>query len=127
MNYKVAICVRTDVKMSPAKLAVQVAHAAEQNLNAFIQDLVATNDFMKADLLDKYIDEGYRKVVLKVPDLNSITKLSAKAVELGIPSFIVTDFGLTELEPDTVTCIAIGPMDNDTAKKITGRLKLYDL
>ena len=127
MKYKVAICVRTDIKMSAAKLAVQVAHACERNILNRTVYILESGDGEEEYILNEYAKEGYPKVVLKVPDQATIGKLANKARDLGISSFIVTEFGLTEIEPDIVTCIAIGPMDQETSKKITGGLELYDL
>ena len=48
-----------------------------------------------------------------------------ECLEQKVPYFAVKDFGLTELEPNTLTCIGIGPELNEKIDKITKSLKLY--
>ena len=118
MKYKMCIVVREDLKMSPGKMAVQVAHGCVglmQNLVDAPGDLIA----------ESWFDEGQKKVVLRVPDLAALKKVEAKADFFELPNYRVEDFGLTELEPNTITCLAIGPADDATMKPVTGRLKLW--
>jgi peptidyl-tRNA hydrolase, PTH2 family len=114
--YKQVIVVREDLKMSPGKLAVQVAHAS---VGAF----VAAGDI--PEIRKEWFLEGFRKVVLKVPSALEIIKLEGECYDSKIPCYAVYDFGLTELEPHTLTCIGIGPDVNENVDKITGRLGLY--
>ena len=118
MKYKMCIVVREDLKMSPGKMAVQVAHGCVglcMSLTSAPGNLIA----------DEWFLEGQKKVVLRVPDLAALKKVEAKADFFELPNYRVEDFGLTELEPNTVTCLAIGPADDATMKPVTGRLKLW--
>jgi len=114
--YKQAIVVREDLKMSPGKLAVQVAHASVGAI--YGSNLLAPN-------LENWFAEGFRKIVLKVKSEKDILNIKEKCNKEGIPYFLVYDFGLTELEPNALTCIGIGPDLNENIDKITGRLGLY--
>jgi len=116
MNYKMVIAVRVDVPMSVGKTAAQVAHAAVE--------LVLKNYSKNKKVLDNWIYEGQKKVVVKVNNLDELYLISKKAEELNVPYSIITDRGLTEIEPGTITCIGIGPDEEKILDKITGSLKL---
>ena len=116
MNYKMVIVVRDDLKLSPGKTAVQVAHAAVScTLKAYNMERLK---------LRRWMDEGQRKVALAVPDLPSLMTVYTKAREAGLITEIIKDAGLTEIPPGTVTCIGIGPDDEKIIDKITGMLPL---
>jgi len=116
-KYKQVIVVRSDLKLSPGKLAVQVAHASHHALD-FAR--ISHEDWVRG-----WLDEGYRKIVLEASSKEAIYRIQNLALSKGIPFFVVSDFGLTELPPDTVTCVGIGPAPNEEIDKITGNLKLY--
>lgn len=117
-SYKQVIVVREDIKMSPGKLAVQVAHASVGAIMEPVGDKVN-------ECLTPWFDEGFRKIVLKVPGKKELYELMSKCLEQEVPYFVVKDFGLTELEPNTLTCIGIGPELNEKIDRITGNLRLW--
>jgi len=55
---------------------------------------------------------------------DGLKALSDKARKLGLPVVEVRDFGFTQVEPNTLTCIAIGPALCEDVDKITKGLKL---
>ena len=121
MKYKMCIVVREDLEMSPGKMAVQVAHGC-------IGLILAGTDKPSIPQMNQSINwfmEGQKKVILRAPDLAALKKVEAKADFFELPNYRVEDFGLTELEPNTITCLAIGPADDATMKPVTGRLKLW--
>tara|TARA_Y100000310_G_scaffold318114_1_gene371786 strand:+ start:761 stop:1090 length:330 start_codon:yes stop_codon:yes gene_type:complete len=107
---KQAIIVNKGVKMSLGKTAAQVAHAS---LGAFL----------RADKGDsqEWRRSGQKKVVVLGEGLEELQK---DADRLGIPNFLVSDAGLTELEPGTVTALGLGPLDEETIDKVSGELSL---
>jgi PTH2 family peptidyl-tRNA hydrolase len=116
MEYKMVIAVRKDLKLSGGKMAAQVAHAAvtcaftakKRNPRAF----------------DTWYEEGQRKVVVKVADLKELQELRVAADDAGLVNCLITDAGRTELPPNTVTCLGIGPAEEFALDKVTGHLGL---
>ncbi|MGQ9551871.1 MAG: peptidyl-tRNA hydrolase, partial [Candidatus Bathycorpusculaceae bacterium] len=41
-----------------------------------------------------------------------------------LPNVLIVDRGLTEIPPDTITCLGIGPAPAEKIDKLTGRLPL---
>lgn len=115
-RYKQVIVVRTDLKMSSGKLAVQVAHAAVSSF------LVAYEK--KREWAENWLAEGQKKVVVKVEGIVELISLKEHAERLGLPCALITDAGLTELEPGTITTLGIGPAPSEAIDVLTGTLKL---
>ncbi|MDO9537066.1 MAG: peptidyl-tRNA hydrolase Pth2 [Thermoplasmata archaeon] len=115
-EFKMVIVVRNDIKLSPGKMAAQVAHAA---VNCA---LAAKKNYKK--YFEGWYDEGQKKVVVKVKSINELRELQFLAKNAGLPNSLITDAGHTQLPPGTVTCLGIGPGPEDDINKITGHLKL---
>lgn len=116
MEYKLVVVVRDDLKMSGGKLAVQVAHAA---VSCAIHAKAR-----KTEWFSSWFKEGQRKVVVKAKSLEELISLKDKASRAGIPNELITDAGLTELPPNTTTCLGIGPAPESVVDPITGTLSL---
>ncbi|MFH0890230.1 MAG: peptidyl-tRNA hydrolase Pth2 [Candidatus Aenigmatarchaeota archaeon] len=110
---KQTILVRTDIKMSVGKKIAQACHAC----------VGAVMDANKK-AVDAWNSAGAKKIVLAVNDGKRLTELYKGAKKLGLPCFLVADAGLTELEPGTITALAIGPADDKRIDKLTGNIKL---
>ena len=115
MEFKQVIVVRTDLKMSKGKLAVQVAHAA-------VEALICTQK-SKRQWVNEWLKQGQKKVVLKVRDETELINLYKEFKELGLPICLIADAGKTELPPGTITALGVGPAPSELIDKITGRLK----
>jgi len=109
-KYKQVIVIRRDLEMSPAKLGVQIAHGA-------IESYIRTNPVIR----EEWHMEGMRKIVLMIKTLDELKELK-KSVKNAI---CIIDFGLTELEPNTITGLTFPIMLNEDINKITKHLKLY--
>lgn len=96
------LVVRTDLKLSSGKLVAQAGHAAvEVALKARKSE---------ADLLNRWRNEGARKIALKIPDEDSLKQLFGEAQAAGLVSYMVKDAGHTEIPPGTLTVVGIlGP------------------
>ncbi len=112
-EYKQCIIVRDDLKLSKGKLAVQVAHAA-----------VSAYEFTPRDVREAWKEGGQKKVVLRVPALSDLFELKEIARRHGLSTALITDAGLTEVPPGTITVLGIGPAEIGELDKITGHLKL---
>lgn len=112
---KQVIIIRQDLGMSTGKLAAQACHAS---LGAY----------QKAGRKAKREWEagGAKKVVLGCEDLKELKELERKALKLKLPATLITDAGLTELSPGTITALGIGPAEETVIDKITGSLRLIN-
>ena len=108
---KQVIVVRSDLKLSRGKLAVQCAHASYSAAK-------------KSKETGKWEKEGQKKIVLKVKDLDELLHLKKKCEELKLPHALISDAGLTEIKKGTITCLGIGPADDARINKVTGSLPL---
>lgn len=115
-EYKLVVAVRTDLKLSPGKLAVQVAHAAVGC------SVIAREKDRKT--FEAWLSEGQKKVVVKVRTAEDLFLLKDSARRRGLVSSLIADAGLTEIPPGTVTCLGIGPAKNVDVDPITGDLAL---
>lgn len=116
VEFKLVIVVRDDLKLTTGKLAVQVAHAA---VNCAL--ITKKN---KSKWFTAWHKEGQKKVVVRAFDLDHLYELKAGAQNLNLGASLITDAGLTEVPPGTVTCLGIGPGPDEIVDKITGDLKL---
>ena len=115
-EYKMVVAVRRDIKIGPGKTAAQVGHACV-NLA-----LMKRNQERKA--FRAWLEEGQKKVVVKVPGLKELYALKEAAEARGLPTTVIQDAGLTEVEPGTVTCLGIGPAASGDLDPVTGHLTL---
>jgi len=115
-EYKLMIVTRTDLSLSPGKLAVQVSHAA-----VACTLLTKKN---KPEWFSKWQREGAKKVVVKVETLEDFFPLKEKAESLGISTTIIADAGHTEIPQGTQTVLGIGPAPNNLIDQVTGELPL---
>jgi PTH2 family peptidyl-tRNA hydrolase len=111
---KQAIVARTDIGMGTGKLAAQVAHAS---LSAYEDADDRTRKQWKGS--------GQKKVVLKGDSESQLFELADAAEREGLPHAIVRDAGHTQLDPGTVTALAVGPGPEEAVDRVTGELSLY--
>ncbi|MCW3980807.1 MAG: peptidyl-tRNA hydrolase Pth2 [Candidatus Bathyarchaeota archaeon] len=113
---KQAIAVRIDLKMGKGKVATQVAHAAVSSAERARKN--------HCEWWAEWLNEGQCKVTLKVKNLLELLDLERAAAQMNLPFSLITDRGLTQIPPATVTCLGIGPAPATKIDKITGKLQL---
>ena len=115
-EYKLVIVMRTDIKMSKGKVAAQAGHAA-----------VSASEYARKnrpEWWNPWIMEGQRKIAVKANSEDEILMLERKARNKGLPVAMIVDRGLTEIPPNTITCLGIGPAPANKVDTVTGNLKL---
>ena len=115
-SYKQVIVVRTDIKMSKGKMAAQAGHAA-----------VSAAEYARKNRPEwwmPWISEGQCKIAVKAKSEQEINELERKARNEGLPVALIVDRGLTEIPPNTTTCLGIGPAPANKVDAITGKLSL---
>lgn len=121
MNTKQVIVIRTDLNMRKGKMCSSAAHASL----IFLQQRVNLD---RPTFLTKAQREwlaGLQRItVLQAPDADELLRLSNEATNLGVEAHRFYDAGLTEVAPDTLTALAIGPDYDSIIDKVTGNLKL---
>lgn len=115
-SHKMVIVMRTDIKMSKGKMAAQAGHAA-----------VSASEYARKNRSEwwtPWITEGQCKIAVKVKSEQEILELERKARNAGLPVALIVDRGLTEIPPNTITCLGIGPAPANKVDAITGKLSL---
>jgi len=111
---KQAIVARADLGMGEGKLAAQVAHASLQ-----------AHEAADAATQREWKGEGQKKIVLRADSERELFALADAAERKGLPHALVRDAGHTQLEPGTVTALAVGPATEEAVDGVTGDLSLY--
>ncbi len=115
-KYKQAIVFRSNLRLSKGKTAAQAGHAA----------VSAAEEARKhhKEWFEGWSNEGQCKIAVKVKNEEELSELIARAKEMCLPYALITDRGLTEVPPGTVTCLAIGPAPTNKVDQLTGNLPL---
>ncbi|KAL5286704.1 hypothetical protein ACFFRR_007986 [Megaselia abdita] len=113
---KMALVVRTDLKMTKGKIAAQCSHAA---IMCYQESM-----YENGETLRNWVLTGQPKIVVKVDSLEQMKEIFDRAVKDGVTAKGVMDAGKTQLEPGTETVIGLGPDDAEKIDKIVGHLKL---
>ena len=123
-NKAMYILVNEDIKIGKGKLAGQAAHASLTWLyRNFIKDYDGNSIGITENMqtfLDDYM-EVQKKIILKCP------QWKLEELEREGKYIVIRDKGLTQLEPNTLTCICTGVSDRDLNEvpEWVKELKLY--
>jgi len=114
-----SLVIRRDLGMSCGKAAAQAAHGAVECV------FRAMSRREWRGWLDEWLREGQKKIVLAVDSLDDLLRLRDIAERLNLPNAVISDAGLTELEPGTITVLCVGPAPDDLVDSVTGKLRLF--
>ena len=110
---KQVIVVNEALNLPRGKLSAQVAHAAVQGfINA------------APDVQRDWLWAGMPKVVLHGRSEDELSELAQRASEAGLPIALIRDAGRTVVAPGTITCLSIGPGEDEQVDRFTGDLVL---
>ena len=104
--------------MSPGKLGAQTAHAATLSVIDMERLEQTSPDDVRVQDYASWLNTGMRKIVLR----GSHAELAHLEQEGG---YAVRDHGHTELEPGSLTVVALWPMRKSVAKPLVKRLQVY--
>lgn len=133
MPIKQVIVWRHDLACRVGKKMSQAGHAALADLSNTIRDHVDAEGNVSFKLTPAQFEwyiTNFRKIVLRVDSEADLLLIYERAKELGLPTELIIDSGLTEWKEPTKTCISIGPEEDAKIDEVTGergplgRLKL---
>ncbi|PZC82594.1 hypothetical protein B5X24_HaOG210038 [Helicoverpa armigera] len=115
-EYKLVLVVRTDLNMSKGKIAAQCSHAA---VGAFEKAQKRDPEGLKT-----WQYTGQAKVALKTDSLDEVKQICDNAKKMGLITSLIRDAGRTQIAPNSITVLGVGPAPKDIIDKVTGHLKL---
>ncbi|KAH3685204.1 hypothetical protein WICPIJ_003798 [Wickerhamomyces pijperi] len=119
---RLALVIRTDLKMTKGKVAAQCSHAT---LGAYRLMSMENSESENLPLLRRWERHGQAKITLQCKSKDDLDLLFAKAISLNVNAYMVRDAGRTQIEPGSITVLALGPAPKPVLDQITGDLKLY--
>lgn len=116
MSSKMVLIVRTDLKMGKGKIGSQCGHGS---ILAYKQGLVVCPEAVKT----WEMRDNQKKIVLGA-SLEEFEHIRHQCNSLKIPNVTVVDAGKTQIQPNSETVLAIGPVIDDFIDPLTRNLKL---
>lgn len=115
---------RTDLNMSPGKLAAQVGHGVQLAMRKAEGNSPFDDD--ASDLRD-WESNDYPKIVLggEKRDFDRLLKQASESQALSSRMVKVIDNGRTEVPVGSITVLALVPMSKETGRQWLKRLRLY--
>lgn len=114
-----AIFMRTDLNLSRGKIAVQAGHAVAMVMYTQSKWEVNHAPAYRKSLVKDWMENDQVKIILAVNSVKDLDKVAQTAEKNRVPYVYVFDIGRTEVEPNTVTCLAVGIESRRRISKIT--------
>jgi len=109
--------VRSDLKMSPGKVASQTAHAAIMCFKRAAREC--------PQQVRSWELQGQPKIVLKTKNPEDLARIEAEAQAAGVVTALVRDAGNTQVASGSATVLGMGPAPTPIFAKLCSNLKLY--
>ena len=109
--------INKDLKMSPGKVAAQVAHVATMITVDFLNEH-ASKTLEEKEIFNKWYHSNMKKVTLKANQLEM-----ESFVQQGF--YFIKDNGLTEIPKGSLTVVGLPPMNKQDAQRYVKKLSLY--
>ncbi|VDB99394.1 unnamed protein product [Peniophora sp. CBMAI 1063] len=113
---KLVLVVRTDLGMSPGKIAAQCSHATLACYKALVKK--------NPKLVNHWERTGQAKIALKCNSEDQLLELEAIAKSLNLCARSIQDAGRTEVAAGSTTVLGIGPAPVELVNQVTGKLRL---
>lgn len=79
---------------------------------------------MVPGIIRRWTNSGSAKVALKVESEQELKQIRQQAISRNLNVCLIRDAGRTQIEPNTVTVLAVGPAQVKEIDQVTGHLKL---
>jgi len=113
VNFKQVIIMNKSLGMRTGKVAAQACHASVKA--ALLSSL---------SVYSAWDEQGHKKIVLWAENVEKLANIANEAAKYHTPTALIVDQGLTQVEPDSVTALAIGPDSESLIDMLTSDLKL---
>lgn len=124
MALKQVIIIKRHLRMRQGKSVSQGSHSSGEFMRSEL--LTAYNENRPPRLTPeqiKWMSEGQRKVCLRVDSEDDFERILTETRQAGIDVHVIKDSGATEFHGiPTITCMAIGPVEDGIIDTITGNL-----
>ncbi|ELP84651.1 peptidyl-tRNA hydrolase, putative [Entamoeba invadens IP1] len=115
---KMVFCVRNDLKMGKGKIAAQCGHATVECTLISLEK--------QPELFRYWHEHDQTKVALRVESLEELEMLEKEAKKHNLVCAKIIDLGRTQIKPNTVTVLGIGPDTVSKINEVTQHLKLLN-
>jgi PTH2 family peptidyl-tRNA hydrolase len=115
--FKMIFIVNTSLKMGVGKVAAQVGHATLALYKTLLIDIGQQQN------VRDWEEKGAKKIVLRGNDEEHLMLLKSEAKGLHIPHIIIKDAGKTQVEPGSITVLAVFGKGYEV-DEVTGKLSL---
>eukprot|EP01013_Petalomonas_cantuscygni_P017314 TRINITY_DN34453_c0_g1_i1.p1 TRINITY_DN34453_c0_g1~~TRINITY_DN34453_c0_g1_i1.p1 ORF type:complete len:175 (+),score=11.80 TRINITY_DN34453_c0_g1_i1:118-642(+) len=104
-NIKMKYIVRSDLGMTKGKIAAQCGHATM----GLIEKLLGQPNTRWLQWLSSWNANGVAKIALRVESEEALLDIKRKAQAAGVPFATVRDAGHTQVAPNSLTVLGLGP------------------